>query len=258
MLHKYSVLTLMEWTRFYAVFIYFRTNLFHAPQTFRHHVFILCFFVLYGVTCNDTKIFLCFIWGMNTIRSKYNNIICRYAPVFTATEKALPTCFHHAFSEFTWIQRYFHVSSNFFFWFLYRAFGHSFNVNTYTLIYNMREYICVGCGYMRRAERKLVDRYFMRWCLPLKAESGTQYVHWTHTYTTTFDKGVPVYDYIHENAGSKTTFETNTCLKCIQLLSMHTCTDTSPIPVFFSPASHTYEHAFQYEYHPFRKTIRKR
>lgn len=57
--HKYSVLTLIEWTRFYLLFIYFGINLFHAPQTFRHHVVIFYFFVLCGVAfaCNDIPLF---------------------------------------------------------------------------------------------------------------------------------------------------------------------------------------------------------
>lgn len=135
--HKYSVHcehrvyshSLRTRSHFERTF-YFRTNLFHAPQTFRHHVVVLFFAAallcgVHGLARNDTENNSLFYfrggWRMNnTIRSKYTiYIVCRYVPdvpVFCARwKKAFPTCFHHAFYRIYMNSEIFSRSVDFFF-----------------------------------------------------------------------------------------------------------------------------------------------
>lgn len=181
---------------------------------------------------------------------KIHNIYCMQvcawcACVLCTMEKSIPnmlsSCFLqnlHEFRDiFTFCRRFF-----LFRLFFYRAYRRPWkNINpprhvgasekdgnsVYTIICIYTWYTLYLCRWMFHAEHKTHRSIFHAlMLLPLKAESGTQYEHianrriHTHTHTCgtdtiTFDEGVPVYGYIHENAGSWTCFRNEYVYMCV-------------------------------------------
>lgn len=194
-LHKYSVLTLIEWTRFYVLFIYFRTNLFHAPQTFCHHVvFLLFFFTPVFVESHVTIQKYSFVWGDEYDTVKIQYIVCRYAPVFAPTEKSIPnmlsSCFFRIYMNSEIFSR-FVVFSSVLVSCVLAIRSTSIHEHYYTIWESIFLWVYASCWAWTR--RSIFH------ALMLHIENRKRYtlnVERIHTQIT-FDKGVPVYDYIH-------------------------------------------------------------